>query len=385
MTHAVIEVGPCTVRGPNDARPEWISVAIECIDDEIALLDERPVPVQGLWEDVLSAVAGDAVEDLAVICPTWWPTAWVDRVQSAAQAVAPAVSVRWRMERLRDEDAARVTTLVELAPDFAVVGHPGRPGVVVALRDGDAGAVLAELGASAKVLVDVPLGVHRGECVGTEIADHLRAQGISVAFAHEDCVLRATEVPAGDTSPERQEPRHRREFAVLAGILSAIAVCVGFTVRAGTQDTPDASMPTTVLVEGRVAVTVPADWTAQRVTSGPGSARVEVVSPDDASIALHITQSIGSPDPALEATTRSLRLALAAETQGVFVGFNPADHRAGKRTVTYRELRADRHVAWAVQVDGPVRIAIGCQSAPGRKHLVQEACDRAIRSAHAVG
>lgn len=384
MTHTVIEVGPCTVRGPNAARPECISVAIECIDDEIALLDERPVPVQGLWEDVLGAVAGDAVEDLTVICPTWWPTAWVDRVRAAALALGPTVSVRRRMERLRDEDADRVTTLVELAPDFAVVSHPGRPGVVVATRD-DTSAVMAALGAAAKVLVDVPLGVHRGELVGTEIADQLRAQGISVAFADEDCVLGATEMPAGDPSPERQLPRRRREFAVLAGILSVMAVCVGLTVRAGTHERPGEGVPTTVLVEGRVAVTVPADWTAQRVTSGPGSARVEVVSPDDASIALHITQSIGSPDPTLEATTRSLRLAFAAEMQGVFVDFNPSDHRAGKRTVTYRELRADRHVAWAVQIVGAVRIAIGCQSAPGREHLVQEACDEAIRSAHTVG
>jgi type VII secretion-associated protein (TIGR03931 family) len=51
--------------------------------------------------------------------------------------------------------------------------------------------------------------------------------------------------------------------------------------------------------------------------------------------------------------------------------------------VTYREVRADRHVAWTVLVDGDVRIAIGCQSPPGREELVQDACEQAIRSAHA--
>ena len=34
--------------------------------------------------------------------------------------------------------------------------------------------------------------------------------------------------------------------------------------------------------------------------------------------------------------------------------------------------------------DDDVRIAIGCQSGPGREWLVRDACDQAIQSAHAV-
>src|SRR4029077_9102531 len=40
--------------------------------------------------------------------------------------------------------------------------------------------------------------------------------------------------------------------------------------------------------------------------------------------------------------------------------------------------------AWAVLVDDSLRIAIGCQSAPGHEEAVREACDQAIRSAHGV-
>jgi len=37
-----------------------------------------------------------------------------------------------------------------------------------------------------------------------------------------------------------------------------------------------------------------------------------------------------------------------------------------------------------VLIDESLRIAIGCQSAPGDEEAVREACDQAVRSAHAV-
>ena len=54
---------------------------------------------------------------------------------------------------------------------------------------------------------------------------------------------------------------------------------------------PVDTAPTTFLVEGRVALTVPATWPTQRVIAGPGSARVQVTSPSDPEVALHVTQS----------------------------------------------------------------------------------------------
>ena len=38
-----------------------------------------------------------------------------------------------------------------------------------------------------------------------------------------------------------------------------------------------------------------------------------------------------------------------------------------------------------VLLDGPVRISIGCQSRPGGEGTVRDACDPAVRSAHAIG
>jgi type VII secretion-associated protein (TIGR03931 family) len=165
---------------------------------------------------------------------------------------------------------------------------------------------------------------------------------------------------------------------VLAGVVSALVL--GFALRDSADHPPADTV--TLLVEGRIGVLVPATWAAQRVTSGPGSARLQVVSPTDTDVALHITQATDGGD--LLATASALRLALGEQPDGVFVDFNALDHRVGKDAVTYREVRAEREIDWVVFVDDTVRIAIGCQSAPGREHLVRAACDEAIGSAHAL-
>jgi type VII secretion-associated protein (TIGR03931 family) len=144
------------------------------------------------------------------------------------------------------------------------------------------------------------------------------------------------------------------------------------------------ALPTTFLVEGRVAVTVPAAWSAQRVITGPGSARVQVTSPSDPEVALHVTQSPVAGET-LSATAERLKRAIDGEPAGVFVDFNPAGTSGGRPAVTYRELRLGHHVRWAVLLDGPVRISIGCQSRPGDEETVRGACEQAVRSAHAIG
>ena len=141
--------------------------------------------------------------------------------------------------------------------------------------------------------------------------------------------------------------------------------------------------PTTFLVEGRVALTVPANWPTQRVVAGPGSARVQVTSPSDPEVALHVTQS-PVPGESLGDTAERLKRAIDAEPAGVFVDFNPSGYSAGRPAVTYREVRAGHHVRWTVLLDGPVRISIGCQSRPGGEDAVRDACEQAVRSAHAI-
>ncbi|RAV02453.1 type VII secretion-associated protein, partial [Mycobacterium colombiense] len=148
--------------------------------------------------------------------------------------------------------------------------------------------------------------------------------------------------------------------------------------------TPVETAPTAFLVEGRVAVSVPATWSTQRVISGPGSARVQVTSPTDPEVALHITQSPVAGDT-LSGTAERLKRAIDTEPPGVFVDFNPSTTSAGRPAVTYREVRAGHHVRWTVLLDGPVRISIGCQSRAGDEGPVRDACERAVRSAHAIG
>jgi type VII secretion-associated protein (TIGR03931 family) len=142
--------------------------------------------------------------------------------------------------------------------------------------------------------------------------------------------------------------------------------------------------PPAVLVEGRVALTVPADWPTQRVIAGPGSARVQVTSPSDPEVALHVTQSPIAGET-LSGTAERLKHAVDAEPAGVFVDFNPSGTSAGRPAVTYREVRAGHHVRWTVFVDGPVRISLGCQSRPAMEDAVRAVCEQAVRSAHAIG
>jgi type VII secretion-associated protein (TIGR03931 family) len=387
MTGVVVEAGPATVRGPNHADTEWVSAGIGGIDDELTLIGDRPVAVADVWRTVMHDVIGGSAETIALVCPTWWASSRVDRVRDAACAVAKDVLMLQRAQVLRDGLPGRLTTVVEIAPEFVVVSPPD--GDMQVVTRGDTDAVLAKIPMSMAVLLDGSEGVEGACPLVAEIADRLRANGVAVTIADRDWVRRAVDPVASREHARGPETRPagyrgRRATAVLVGtLLSAAALCGGFAAR---QDAPRpaANMPMTLLIEGRVGVMVPAQWEVQRVTSGPGSARVQVVSPTDADVAVHVTQSSLAPHQSHDAVAESLRSALSQQPDGVFVEFDSSDRRADQPVVTYREVRADHHIAWVVLVDESLRIAIGCQSAPGHEEAVREVCDQAIRSAHAV-
>jgi type VII secretion-associated protein (TIGR03931 family) len=131
-------------------------------------------------------------------------------------------------------------------------------------------------------------------------------------------------------------------------------------------------------------VVLPASWSVRRVTDGPGSRRLQAAAPAGESVALHVTQSVLPHQQSFEQIAATLSTALATESAEVFTGFRPDDRRAGRQVATYHERRPDTDIAWFVTVDGVVRIAIGCQTPLGREDLIAEACDAAVRSAHAV-
>ena len=84
MTGIVVEVGPATVRGPNHVDAEWVSAGIDGIDDELTLIDERPVAVADVWQAVMQDVVGGCAETIVLVFPTWWASSRVDRVREAA-------------------------------------------------------------------------------------------------------------------------------------------------------------------------------------------------------------------------------------------------------------------------------------------------------------
>ncbi|SEH92673.1 type VII secretion-associated protein, Rv3446c family, C-terminal domain-containing protein [Mycolicibacterium rutilum] len=374
MNPIVVEVGPEDIRGPEPAAPELISTALDCIDDDLALLDERAVPVQDIWVDVLRAVSAGA-DAIVLICPSWWSDTRIDRILAAVTVLTTEVDIIRRAECF-DELSGPV---VEVSPDLVVVTSDARTVVHPVADDVTdvARRVAAAVAGRGPVTIDRPAGP-RTRIAADCIAEHLRASGVAVRSVDEGVVQRYAAGRFAPTAVVPQRAGRRPRAAVLAGVGVTVAVCAGFGLRGPVDEPPDRAAR--LLVEGRIGVLVPADWPVRRITSGPGSARLQAISPSGGDVALHLTQSVG---PDLAQTAEALSAALAYEPDGVFVDFTPADTRAGRPAVTYREMRAGRQVAWTVLVESGVRIAIGCQSAPGREADVRDACEQAIRSARA--
>ncbi len=186
---------------------------------------------------------------------------------------------------------------------------------------------------------------------------------------------------AGAATPEsddRGQPRRRggRCRAYLFSV--AVALMIGGAVWAWAGKAEDSAGWT--VTEGRMAVRVPAHWHLQRVTAGPGSRRLQVNSPDDPAIAVHLTSSY-APEATLVDAAEAVARAIAGEPPGVFADLRARATVAGREAVTYREYRPGRVVDWIVVQAGSTRISIGCQSPPGRESDVRVACDEAVRSA----
>lgn len=382
MNLTVIEVGPRTVRGPDVAPLEWILMAVECIDDQLAVVDERLVEVRRLWQQVLDAVAGGPTETLVLVFPTWWSPARVDLVTECASGLAVEVVVLQRSSLL---DADGAVTVVEFSGDLVVVSTPGTGAEVLARNAHD---VVRCLGGATAVLCDVPADVAPPDAAFTAA---LHAAGITVVYSDRRRLLAALDDALPDTATREsagaQPHSGRRALAVLAGAVLSLAAVGGGWAAQVLSGPPPPDSATELLVEGRVAVRVPAHWTVERITSGAGSARVRVSAPTADSTALHITQSTGTTQDGIADApdvTESLRRAFESEQPGVFVDFDPAGDVGGRTAVTYRERRAGSDTDWAVVADGATRIAIGCQSPPAQRAAVEAACVQAVRSAQVI-
>ena len=391
----VVEVGPASVRvlgGPSAGEPDeaMVSAVLDGIDDAVALFDERPVVVAELMRAVMSSILVASPGPVVIVHPSWWARARIDLVVQSSGAARKVVALS-RSEVVRA--AGHAGTLIEIAGEFVAVAGPGLRvfgrGNIESIA-----AAAAEVGRSGDVLLDAPAAIPGS----AQTAEQLR-----VALAARGRSARDVDVAAlADAAPSR-----RRVGGPVAALVAASLVLAAPVLPDGRElvlpdgrelGLPDgrervatprpevgAPDPAAVsLVEGRIVVAVPLHWHVERVRSGSGSRRVQVGSPVDPDIALHITASY-APDSTLAQAAEVLGDAVADQTPGVFVGFRPAVEVAGRPAVTYREVRVGRVVDWSVVLSGSTRIGIGCQSAPDRTEVVRAVCEQAIRTARELG
>ncbi|OBI91366.1 type VII secretion-associated protein [Mycobacterium asiaticum] len=397
---AVIAAGPAAVHrlccGTADSSDVGL-IALEAIDDPVALLDEQPVSAGTLWTTALRALADGHHGGPIVVHPSWWPTSRVDVITAAASTLTGAtLQPRSWLTRGGSTDS---TVVVEIADRLVAIA--GRELTAVSRRmhkrlAGEVAAAVETTAPRAAVLIDAPGAVPGAPLLAGQIAAALTARGHTVtkiddaALGRRAAAAAASGEQLGLPAPVRPRSRVRVAASTVAAVVAMgvvatlVTVSVPATDAAGPPRSPEPPpAPTTVLVEGQVALTVPAAWLTQRVTDGPGSARVQVTSPADPEVALHITQS-PTPGETLTGAADRLRRAFDAEPAGVFVDFDPSGLSAGRPAVTYREVRPGHDVRWSVLLDGSVRISVGCQSRPQSPDAVRDACEQAVRSAHAV-
>lgn len=372
------EIGPGTIRllypGSGCAPADSARVVLAAGSDPMTLLGDEPVATADLWVSVFEPLLAGRT-DVLLVHPSWWASDRVDMVVRAAGTVARAVTAIGRGELLHPG-----AVFVEIGPEFVAFGD----GRVIAgaetrcTRNSVLVERIVERLPGGRVHIDAPTGVAGADALGALLARRLRTAGRPVRRLTDRHLMGALESRRADSAPARRHCGRRcRSVSGIAAVVVVLAVVTGSVIHHGAPTPAETGRSTQDLVEGRVTVRAPGGWAVRRVTDGPGSRRIEVVSPADAGAVLHITQS-PVEDGDLAATAAALRAALAGQPVGVFVDFRAEDRRAGRPAVTYRELRSGREIDWTVVLSGRVRIAIGCQNAT-------TACDEAIASAREIG
>ena len=284
----IVEVSPSAVRvlsGGSGCRPDdaMMSAALDGIDDTVALFDDRPVAVVDVWRVVMASILRGRRDPVVVVHPSWWSWARVQRVVDAAAATGRRVNAQSRSELI-----SRDHPVIEIAGEFVAVCHG--PAVWVRCRDDLAAVeeITAELPGNDEVLLDVATGMPGSASTAAAIREILARRGLA---ARDVCLA---ERAAAALAPPRWRPAIRAALtvsAVLMVLTGLIVVAWRTPGRAPVPAQPVAAADSTSLVEGRIAVAIPPHWLVQRITAGPGSRRVQVSSPADADLALHITQS----------------------------------------------------------------------------------------------
>ena len=375
------------LHGGSRDRPDavLVSIAVDGIDDPVALVEDRPVGVTDLWRSLISTTLRTRRDSVVVVHPSWWPRNRVDLVLGATTAVTAGDVVAVSRSELIRRGHSAAGPVIEIAGELVAVCGGSTTRV---LDGGEPGSVVDTVAAMAQsdvVLLDAPPEIDGSALTAAVIRKALSHHGFVVCDAD---VADVADVAAG-VVPLRRAGSAARLLIAATVVMLILAVAVAVAVAAGLAGKPSLvpspadrypALRPEILVEGNIAVGIPPHWIVERVTGGPGSRRVQVSSAADADLALHITQSY-APETTLAEAAAVLRRGIAEQDPGVFVDFTPADEIAGRSAVTYREIRPGRVIRWAVVLAGPTRISIGCQSAPDRPDAIREACEQAVRSA----
>ncbi|OBI50071.1 type VII secretion-associated protein [Mycobacterium kyorinense] len=402
MSTHIVAAGPTAIRhlccGPkDDADDEIARGALDGIDDPVALVGDCPTSVESLWRTALQSLGCAGRQGVVVVHPSWWSPARIAVVSAAAHTVADDVVLRprsWLLARKSPAGSSPAPVIVEIAEHMVVITGPvmrAQPRRGEPQRVADAVArLIAGMTANdvATLVIDAPDAVGGAGVLARMIADRARQRSGMTVFHVDDAEFQrlAEAVVANQataaTPPGPADGGRRRHRWVMLVVL-VIATTLGFFAVDRRETSSPVAMATTFLVEGRVAVEVPAAWTTQRILAGPGSARVQITSPSDPNVALHITQSPVAAETLGDAA-EILKRGIDAEPPGVFVDFNPSGSTAGRAAVTYREVRVGHDIRWTVLLDRNVRISIGCQSRPADEEAVRDACELAVGSARAL-
>lgn len=428
-----------TAEGIQEAGRADVRSAVAALDDDMALLPGRVVPSRALWAALFESLLTDRnapvrLDSLVLIHPTTWGPARRTLLSSAARMMAATLTVRSRAFALaergvRADLSGRSLVVVEVSPKEVAValvgpGSDGEPAATVRhLEDRSwetrsAADVARAVGrAVERVVRDERPGVaailvdSADKDMGEAIVDAIDRIGLTpgVSQVAVDSVFRemgqvartsafldqgvvepvATRPASAWTpgAPARSAPRLPRWWPAAAiGLAAAIVVTgVVLTVAATRSRQPAPAIATSLLVEGRVQLMVPAEWAVRRIPAGgAGSARVEVISPADPEAVVHVTQVRVKPAETLAATAETLRAAMEKEPQGAFTDFRADDRKMDRPAVTYTEVREGHDIAWTVLLDGDMRIGVGCQFKKDSYADVRQACELAIRTAHAI-
>jgi len=371
------------LHGGSRDRPDavLVSIAVDGIDDPVALVEDRPVGVTDLWRSLISTTLRTRRDSVVVVHPSWWPRNRVDLVLGATTAVTAGDVVAVSRSELIRRGHSAAGPVIEIAGELVAVCGGSTTRV---LDGGEPGSVVDTVAAMAQsdvVLLDAPPAIDGSALTAAVIRKALSHHGFVVCDAD---VADVADVAAGVVPLRRAGSAARLLIAAtVVMLILAVAVAAGLAGKPSVVPSPadrDPALRPEILVEGNIAVGIPPHWIVEGVTGGPGSRRVQVSSAADADLALHITQSY-APETTLAEAAAVLRRGIAEQDPGVFVDFTPADEIAGRSAVTYREIRPGRVIRWAVVLAGPTRISIGCQSAPDRPDAIREACEQAVRSA----